>query len=236
MATFTVLLKDALELTGGSWRIGDDGIAVVEGGQIGLEHFPIFDEEYRPRLKGLIFDHFMNREIGMESINMFAQQMRSTLNIEMPYFNQWYKSTQIEFDPMRTVDMRTVSVATGNQKSESTGNSSSTATAESDSASKQLQYPQTRIVNGSEYATSGGEAESVSETQNDAMESGVSETDTESDTDTHMTGYQGIPADMLVSYRQSLVNVDRAVIEVLEPLFMGILNNGDSLFPRRGIY
>ena len=33
----------------------------------GLEDYPIFDEEYRARLNGLIIDTYMFREIGYET-------------------------------------------------------------------------------------------------------------------------------------------------------------------------
>lgn len=235
MAAFTMTLKEALESTGGTWDIGPEGFAVVTGGRIGIDHFPIFDEAYRPRLRGLIFDRYMNREIAHETVEDFAQRMRTTLNEIMPVYNQWYESTKLEFDPFKTIDMRTLSVGTAQQESETEGNSSSNALTKGVSRARNNDFPQTELVDGKEYASSGSRADSETENTGDAMESGTSKVDSSSDSDVTVSGYQGLPSDMLMRLRESFVNVDRAILNDLHPLFIGIWNTSDS-FTRNGYY
>lgn len=73
--------------------------------KLGLDSYPIFDEEYRKGLNDKIIDHFYFREIGFETAALFAWYMRRTMNEIMPYYNQLYESELIKIDPTRDVDM-----------------------------------------------------------------------------------------------------------------------------------
>lgn len=235
MAQFTMTLKDALEVTGGTWEVGSEGFAIVTGGRIGLDHFPIFEESYRPRVRGLIFDRYMNQEIAHETVEDFAQRMRTVLNEIMPNYNKWYESERMQFDPFKTIDMRTISTGTAQQESESEGNSSSNGLTKGVSRARNNDFPQTELVDGKEYASSGSRADSETENEGDAMESGTSKVDSATDSDSKVTGYQGLPTDMLMRFRESFVNVDRALLNELHPLFIGIWGTSDS-FTRNGFY
>lgn len=67
---------------------------------IGLDKYPIFDEQYRSELNDKIINHFLFREIGFETAEQFAFFMARTMNEEMPYFNKLYESESIVFDPI----------------------------------------------------------------------------------------------------------------------------------------
>lgn len=43
-------------------------------------------------------------------------------------------------------------------------------------------------------------------------------------------GYQGLPADLLRRYRETLINVDMMILERLAPLFMSVTSSGDEPF------
>lgn len=73
--------------------------------KIGLDSYPIFDESYRDGLNNKIIDHFYFREIGFETVALFARFMRRTMNEIMPYYNKLYESELIKIDPTRDVDM-----------------------------------------------------------------------------------------------------------------------------------
>lgn len=70
------------------------------GFDIGLKTYPIFDEAYRQTLNQKIIDHFYMREIGAETPALFKFFLNRKLNEVMPYYNQLYKSAQIEYDPL----------------------------------------------------------------------------------------------------------------------------------------
>lgn len=243
MATFTMPLKRVIELTGGEVDFST-GVAVMTGGNIGLAHYPLHDEAHRPTLTGKIIDHYWNREIGVESVDMFQMNMRKRMNEIMPYYNDMYKAAAIDFDPLSTIDMRTV----GNNATTTDTDSASNTTTDTDNESTSTtantagsravnsEFPQTMLNNSGDYATAATDSNSQSDsnvtTSDDARaEQATTEhagTVAEQDTLSHTTGYQGIPATILTAYRDSLVNVDMMVISELEDLFMFVYDNGDE--------
>lgn len=62
--------------------------------------FPIFDEEYRVPLCVKILKHYYMREICEETVGLWKLRLDTRLNEIMPYYNQLYKSTLLEFDPL----------------------------------------------------------------------------------------------------------------------------------------
>ena len=63
-----------------------------------LNDYPIFDEMYREELNNKILQHFWYREIGQETPDRFNRMLRRKMFEIMPYYNQLYKSTLLEFD------------------------------------------------------------------------------------------------------------------------------------------
>lgn len=61
---------------------------------IGLDKYPIFDEEYRYPLNDKIIDHFYFREIGFETAAQFAWYLRRTMNEIMPKYNMLYEAME----------------------------------------------------------------------------------------------------------------------------------------------
>jgi hypothetical protein len=69
--------------------------------------FPIFDETYRSVLETKILKHYYTREIGAESVGLWKLWLDTRLNEIMPYYNQLYESTLIEFNPLNDVSLTT---------------------------------------------------------------------------------------------------------------------------------
>lgn len=69
--------------------------------------FPMFDEGYRNVLCTKILKHYWTREIGAETVGLFKLWLDTRLNEIMPYYNQLYKSTLFEFNPLYDVDITT---------------------------------------------------------------------------------------------------------------------------------
>lgn len=73
---------------------------VESGYPLALDRYPIFMEEYRRGLNQKIVEHFYFREIGQETADRFNFMLRRKMNEIMPYYNELYKSTLLEFDPL----------------------------------------------------------------------------------------------------------------------------------------
>lgn len=91
--------------------------------------FPIFDEEYRPVIETKILKHFYTREIGFETVGLWQLKLDTKLNEIMPYYNKFYESALLEFNPLYTkdltreknVEINTEDNLTGTQESEKEG-------------------------------------------------------------------------------------------------------------------
>lgn len=208
MATTTMYLYQVMELT-------DD---------IGLNDYPIFDEVYREGLNQKIVDHYLNQEIGVETISMFRHAMRRKMNEIMPYYNQLYKSEQLTFDPLNSVDIRNWSENKG--KAESTEDSETGSTSESKTRTVASEFPQQQLGGAKDYATAAQDSESA--TTATGTGKGTSVTNQDGTTETLTTGFQGNRSALLMDYRQTFLNLDMEIINDLRELFMLIWANGDS--------
>lgn len=74
----------------------------------------IYDEEYRPILCKKILKHFYTREIGAETAGLWKLWLNQRMSEIMPYYNQLYKSTLLEFNPLYDTDYTT----TGNRQTD----------------------------------------------------------------------------------------------------------------------
>lgn len=86
--------------------------------------YPIYDSAYKPVLETKILKHYYTREIGEETVALWKLRLDMRLNEIMPYYNQLYKSTLLDFDPLANVNLTKDKDITnrGNNSSNSTGN------------------------------------------------------------------------------------------------------------------
>lgn len=223
MAEYTMELREILELEG-------------DNADIGLSDYPIFDPDYRAGLNEKIIRHFFTREIGTETISMFKYQLRRKMHEIMPYWNQHYLASQISFDPLKTVSIKTISGTEG--ESTVVGDGDSTSTTNSKSRAVASNLPQVMLSGNGDYAESA--QDNISETTATAGNNETQTTNSNGTVDTDTNGYQGNAAILIAEYRATLVNTDMDVINQLEPLFMGIWGSTDSFFeggfPRYGYF
>lgn len=225
------------------------GCLVENGFDLGLQDYPIFDEEYRAVLNNKIIEHFWFREIGQETPQLFKMFLNRTMNEQMPYFNELYKSTLMDFDPLANVDYTTTgnrSAGHGetrdssrndsysNERRESAEQTSKAVTA-SDARTVNSATPQMQLSGREDYATSlvdsasngnNDSSSTAASTGGDSGQSGSTGRDQMTATDTaeyidHVAGRQGITGAQAVQMmRDAIINVDMMVIYSLEPLFM----------------
>lgn len=231
MSVFTISLAEVIEIHGRD--------------NLGLDLYPVLDETYRERINDKIIDQYLNREIGQESVSLWRHAMRRKMDQIMPVYNKLYASETLIIDPMRTVDLRTLSTDTRNSTTnvEASENANVTQESEASTGSKSRNVnsdaPQVPLSGQGNYATSAvdGRADGTSNATSTDVRDGTSTTDTTNNgtdiMDSHVTGFQGNQADMLMQYRATILNIDMLIVEELEPLFMGLWNNGDTYTNRR---
>lgn len=235
MSTFTIKTSDLIE----------------EGFDFGLSDYPIFDNAYRESLNKKILDHYWNYEIGQETESMFRFSLNRKMREIMPYYNQLYKSTQIEFDPLQTVNYTDLTNTANNQQDvaetdvtsteASEGNTTSTTTGKSRSVSSTT--PQVQLSGAEDYASSAADVNSNSDVTGDSTSSGTTNMSNNSShtgngtgtIDRSVKGSQGIASELLMNYRATFLNIDMQVIRELESLFMQIWDNGDEFSNNRSV-
>ena len=195
-----------------------------------------FDENYRSVLCKKILKHYYLREIGCETAGIWKLWVNTRLEEIMPYYNQLYKSAQIEFNPMHDTDInRTHNKKldeTREDKKDTTGNRNTTAENSYTGTNRDLysDTPQGALT-GIENETYLTNARKISDTNN--SDGSGTETYTEnSDTNGNLNssedyletvvGKQGGESfsSLLNKYRETLLNIDMQVIEEFDDLFM----------------
>lgn len=228
MSSFTLPLKRVIEITGGTIALDSDGISRLTGGNIGLDYYPIYEDSYRPILTGKIVDHFFNREIGWETIDLFQLGMRRRMNEIMPYYNQLYQSTLLGINALSTVDLHTSSTGSDTTHSNQTAESDTTGEASGSSRTASSDTPQNMLSGNEDYATNAVDANSQSTNTANNTQSNTGDQDTNSTNETDITGYQGAASDLLIRFRESIINVDLMILNELEDQFMLVWDNGDE--------
>lgn len=111
MAKYTTELRSICEYYAGYAESQDydkiDDVISKSRNKIFDFDFPIFDEEYRPTLETKIIKHYYTREIGAETVGRWKLFLNERLNLIMPYYNQRYKSTLLDFNPLYDTDLTT---------------------------------------------------------------------------------------------------------------------------------
>lgn len=241
MATFTIRLKDAYATQGGTVNL-DSGISLLSNPEIlGLNFYPLFTDlnndpntpgnpDFRPILNGKIYDHYQNQEIGYESIGLFTLGLRRKMNEIMPFYNQLYKSQLLEINAISTIDIVTNNTLTNTKNV--TGNVASTATTTASSGARAVtsDTPQTMLSGDEDYASGATDNNSVA-TNNSTGSNNQEQNTTDTVASTNnVAGYQGSPSDLLLRFRETFINIDMMVIEEIDPLFMGLWDNGDEYY------
>ena len=213
--------------------------------------FPIWVESYRTILEEKIVRHFFTREIGLETIELWQFYLAEKLNLIMPYYNKLYETTVKDYDYMNTVDY-TDSFMANNKAEVSSSGSGKTTGAENgrttsngstnESSTSKLyhsDFPQGNVNNATDYVTSGdsttatangsSENESTSTNSNSSTSENENKSNSENtmlyaeDSKRKIKGNNGTPfTDLLIKYRESLINIDMLIINELNDLFIGI--------------
>ena len=181
-----------------------------------------FDEDYRSVLCAKILKHYYTREIGMETAGLWLLWMNRRMEEIMPYYNQLYRSAQLEFNPFHDVDY----YREGNRQNDGTSETKGTSTNIQDNVTRDL-YSETPqgALNGVEsetYLTDARKVMQDNEANNTYNDNNT--TNTTEDYLEHVYGKMGTVnySKMLNEYRTTLLNIDMQIIEEFSDLFMGL--------------
>ena len=197
---------------------------------VGLGDYPIFDIGYRSTLNNKIIRAYYFREIGFETFEQFRWQIRRMMHEIMPYYNQLYLSQDLVTDPMTDTDTGFSEAWTRDavNSSASTSHASRTGETASDDRSVFQDTPMNRLdydsVEDFSYATNvtdeAGTTKSSDITNSDSAGKRV---DDDEGTKRHdEKGRTKSQSDLLIAYRSTFINIDRDIIEELQPLFMSL--------------
>lgn len=70
-----------------------------------FDNYPIFDEVYRHILNYKIASHFLFEETNVTPYQRWRYMLNRKMKEIMPYYNELYKSTLFEFDPLGDTDI-----------------------------------------------------------------------------------------------------------------------------------
>lgn len=200
--------------------------------------FPIFDENYRLVLETGILRHFYTREIGFETVGLWKLKLMTKLNEIMPYYNQYYESQKIKFNPMNNVDVTTTNTlnrdVTQSDKTDSSAETSNTREIKNSGTDYDLLSltPQGGLsgVDSMEYLTEARAYQNGKVVNDDdsGESSGTVNYDSKIGTveeyTNHILGKNSGESfsDLLIRFRETFISVDMMVMRDLEELFMGV--------------
>ena len=227
MSKYTTQLRWIVEQLGA-------GLEVPEGQEyadavykyIGLDKYPIYNEEYRNVLNDKIINHFYFREIGFETAAQFAWYMKRTMNEIMPKYNRLYEVLETEFRHPLADWYRHRDVNIEGETSNETETSGETS-AETHSRNVFQDTPMSLLSNeGSpsienlDYATNVtyDDSNSSGTSSGNSTSNGTSTTDRVEDE----FGRNKSLAWLIDEFRQKFVDIDLLVIDDLETLFIGL--------------
>lgn len=228
--------KSGLEVPAGSSDV--DIIIANSWNKIFTSKAPFFDEEYRSVLCQKILKHYYLREICCETVGIWTLWMNTRLEEIMPYYNQLYKSAQIDFNPLHDTEI----TRTHNRKLDEsrddkrniTGTRNNTTENSLNATNRDLysDTPQGALT-GIENETYLTNARKITETSNTNVSDDTSFTE-KNDTNGNLNstedyletvvGKQGGESfsSLLNKYRETILNIDMQIIKEFNDLFMGL--------------
>lgn len=219
---------------------------------LSADYYPIYNESHRAELNEKIIRHYALREIGQETAQQFIFYLGMTMAEIMPYFNERYRTLDMEYNPLDSMDMTTDSEngseSQSSGKASSTQDSTSNSTSKSDNSSTTTSksfdsdVPQTGVQGDfSRYASHANESQADSSGTASSSQDSTSHTTAHSTTDyqhdssnskgkSHVTGRSQSAMSLIQEYRNAIINVDMEVVRSLEPCFMQVWGSYDTIF------
>ena len=185
--------------------------------------YDFYEEEAKTNFQEKFIDYYMFNEIGSETVKRFKHQLKAKLNLIMPYYKQLYK-TQLEAENINFLlnkDLKETFIR--DIEGTDTSNNVSSTSANSDSTSKE-----SYLDNGNADLSLTDGLTGVSNNVSQGTSTSNSDT-TGSNKSTEKTelisrGNIGITssAELLQKWRDTVINIDKMIIDECYDLFMQV--------------
>lgn len=84
--------------------------------------YTFYDEEKKTDFEQQFIDHFLFREIGVETVGRFQHYLKVKCNEVLPFYNEMLKAAQLEYDILYNYDMKETFAKTNANTKETTEN------------------------------------------------------------------------------------------------------------------
>jgi hypothetical protein len=204
--------------------------------------YPIWNEQYRETLERKILMHYLNKEICSETFYMWQIYMEERLNLIMPYYNQLYESI-LKYDIAKSHNITETENSTKNDETNiintNVGKNTNNNTVEINGTNTNnltgsdidCDTPQARL-NGGDYAsniteTNRNNVDTIDNTttNNTVLDitntnNGNSTTNATNNITKNSSGNNVPISDLIMKHRETILNIDRLIIEQLYDLFI----------------
>lgn len=194
--------------------------------------FEVFDPEYKSVLCQKILKHYYTREIGFETVGLWKLKLDMRMNEIMPYFNQLYRSTMLEFNPLYDMDYRRIHEGSDESQTDTNTVVQNTQNRDDNRVDTAMEMysdtPQgalTNVEKGAYLTNATKNTDTSNQTTTTNTNGHTNATTGFTSTDEYVDHIVGkFPGKsygkLLTEYRDAIINVDMMVIEALSDLFM----------------
>ena len=172
--------------------------------------YPIVDSTWKSQFEKSFIDYYYFYEIGSETIDRWKHTLKARLNKIMPYYNELYKTTLFEIDPLITQRIEeTIADST-----ETTNANTNIQTSADDANTSESDYPQTSPITDIPSRRVGTEASGTTEINSNGS------ADVARDYSRIIEGFTGNQSELVKAYRANILNITSMLIDDLKTLFI----------------
>lgn len=185
--------------------------------------YPICDSSWKREFENLFKNYFYFYEIGAETIDRFKHNLKTRLRLIMPYYNELYKSTLFELDPLLSKKIKETYSDTreSNSTDKVTDNSISTSNTDNNDERVETDYPQ--HTNIEDDIPTNKAKNSIRQNTKGKVDYSSNRNNIKKDLHDYervIEGFEGNQNELLKSYRQNIININKLLIEDLKILFI----------------
>lgn len=229
MSTYTTKIRDYIESFTDFRNLNATTYDKIATGMAHLFDFSFpwynSDESSRTEFERMFIIHFYMCEIGFETIGLFKLKLNDTLTRNMPKYKAMYDSNLTVAQILENVNMTfdDTDTSDGNNTSEADHTMSDTSNSNSNDQRINSDNPQVNF-SGTDYASGMTRGQSTGEDSRAVSERNTGKSNTSIVDTSHRTekGWRGSKMDELIKYREHIVNINNAIIEDCEELFMSV--------------
>lgn len=228
MSKYTTQLRYICESKAGLTASSDDYAAVIDASYDKIIHpdVALYDPAYAPVLYKKIIKHYYFDEIAHETAARFIMRLNLKLEEILPYYNKLYESALLDFNPLYDVDYTRSGTKSDDGTNDQTRRDNLQNNAESESMDLYSDTPEGQLtgVDNKTYLTNVRKVNSRASGSNTGTQTNTAVIHNEGEYVEHVKGKMGSGnyADLIIKFRESILNIDMMIIKELQPLFMGI--------------